>query len=146
MPQRTILVAEADPGVRLLFSEALRDEGYRIRLVEPRDLRVCDLMAVTPDLLLLELTPGTIGPRLKLLTQLRRLVDSTGLPILVSSTDQNMLAERACEIRRLGCAVLAKPFSLDELQRVVGHCLSRLEKRRAPRPTRRRQPISPRSS
>lgn len=131
MRQSTIVVVEADPAVRHLFDEVLHEEGYAVRLLEPRALCPGRLAAAAPDLVLLELTPANTPVVLSLLGQLRRRPDTAHLPVLVSSTDHVLLARRAAELGRLSCGLLPKPFGLDDLLQVISE---NLRPARGPRP------------
>ncbi|HMQ33764.1 MAG TPA: hypothetical protein PKD53_23730 [Chloroflexaceae bacterium] len=125
MRQTTIVVVESDPSVRHLFDEVLHDEGYRVRLLEPRALCPSRLAAAAPDLVLLEITPATTPEVLALVGLLRRRPDTAQLPVLLSSTDHRLLEQRATELCRLGCDPLHKPFGLDDLLDVVSANLRR---------------------
>jgi hypothetical protein len=61
---------------------------------------------------------------LLLLEQLRRHPATNALPIIVNSTDQQLLNQFSETLHQLGCTTLAKPFGLDELLEKIGACMS----------------------
>jgi DNA-binding response OmpR family regulator len=113
-----VLVVEADPGIRKLFDDVLCSEGYCVELMERRAVSPCRIAAARPDLLLLELMPGTADQTLALIAEVRGQA-SAATPILVSTTDPLLVQRHGQELHQLGCATLLKPFDLDELVETV---------------------------
>lgn len=115
----TALVAEADPSIRKLFEDVLRIEGYRVQLMEQGALSTSRVVAARPNLLLLELMPGSALQTLALIEATQRQPETTALPILVTTTNPLLAEEHRAALHRLGCATLLKPFDLDVLLRMV---------------------------
>lgn len=115
----TILVFEADPAIRTLFDEVLRNEGYRVALLEPGDVSAPTIADVRPDLLMLDLAPGSVVQTLALIAEVQRGPATLTLPILVSTTDPLLFEQHGTALRWLGCSTLLKPFDLERLLATV---------------------------
>lgn len=122
------LLAEDDPEMRALVAAVLRRDGYRVlearngvelaSLVQSEVLQ--PTLGVPADILIADVVmPGRTG--LDVLTWLRSRDWATPV-VLVTAFGS---AELHDEARRLGAAVLDKPFELEELRRLV----RRLERR-----------------
>jgi DNA-binding response OmpR family regulator len=122
MGQPIVLLVEDERSIRELVADVLRDEGYAV--VEAQDgveaihaldeysLQACGLALVVMDMML----PGTDG--LAVLDYLGELRGD--LPVVAMSASRRQLA---AAVGAGACAVLYKPFDLDELIGVVaGHC------------------------
>lgn len=127
MRRSTVLVVEADQSIRKLFEDILRMEGYRVRALEQEALGLPRIAAAEPDLLLLEITSATATQTLALIEELRQQPATATLPILLSTTNPLILERYGLGLHQLGCAVLLKPFELDELLRTVSQYLMAAE-------------------
>lgn len=116
------LVAEDDPEMRALVREVLRRDGYEVieatngpelaKLVQSEVLR--PNMGLPADIIITDVVmPGRTG--LEVVGWLR-LRDWATPVVLVTAFGSAEVHEEA---RRLGAAVLDKPFDLDELRRLV---------------------------
>ncbi len=112
---RRIAVIDDDEAIRDLLAEVLAGEGY-----EP--LVFADGAAARPALgdrppaaliMDLRLPPPLDG--WALLAHLRADPALRALPVLVCTGDERAVREQATVLDRPGCAVLAKPFDLDDL-------------------------------
>jgi DNA-binding response OmpR family regulator len=115
----TVLVAEADLGIRALLSDVLGMEGYQVQLWDQPALSSSSVAAARPDLLVIELMPATALRTLALLTEIQRQPAIGGLRILVITTNPLLVTQHGAELRQLGCTVLLKPFDLDDLINTV---------------------------
>jgi CheY-like chemotaxis protein len=115
MGMSTVLVAETDPSIRKLFEDILHSEGYQVQLTEQDGLSTSHVVAARPDLLLLELTPGGALQTLALIEATQRQLETSALPILVTTTNPQLAEQHRAALDRLGCATLLKPFYLDDL-------------------------------
>jgi DNA-binding response OmpR family regulator len=117
-PSHTVLVVDDDASIRLLCRVNLQLDGWTVReagtLAEART----ELSQGGVDVVLLDVHVGT-GDGLEFLAELRR--EQPGLPVamLTGSTDSRRLD------RAQANAVLAKPFTLDELSETVRGLASR---------------------
>lgn len=131
MRRSKIVVIESDPSIRSFFDEVLHEEGYKVQLVEPQALSAGQLVAASPDLVMLEINSISSAEVLSLLGQLRDQPDTARLPVLLSTTDHMLLGERATELDQLGCEMLLRPFGLDEFLNAVDKSLARGEASRS---------------
>ena len=111
-----ILIADDNPMMGQIVVSALDAEGYRAAVVEGHDL-VATALDAPPRLILLDvLMPACDGPTL--CRRLRANPRTSSVPlVLVTGLPQTALDEllRGCPYDE----VLAKPFDLDDLLRVV---------------------------
>jgi CheY-like chemotaxis protein len=109
----SVLVVDDDPGIRLLFSAALQDAGYRVIAVGGALEALAQVASEPPDLVLTDYQmPGMTG--VQLFVTLR----SQGFraPIILMSAGSNARAEAIA----YGIdAYLPKPMNLDRLLAVV---------------------------
>jgi DNA-binding response OmpR family regulator len=111
----TVIVVDDSDEIRDLLTQLLEDEGYRVLAVEDGETALIMARRARPSLITLDLAlPGENGE--EVLRQLKADPETSGIPVLVvSGTDD--AAER---LRAAGAGgVLAKPFPLDEMQRLA---------------------------
>jgi DNA-binding response OmpR family regulator len=109
-----VLVADPDTDTVDLIAELLKDEGF-VPIRYPGWLLSAECIAqAQADMLVLGLGPGDASAALDLVGDLRRDSHITGLPVIILSTDNLLLARMAQPFHDLGCVALAKPFDLDE--------------------------------
>jgi CheY-like chemotaxis protein len=115
MARKHILVVNGAPEfldfVRILFQE----EGYNVTTTNfvPRTFDIVE--ALDPDLVIVDLVAGQEAGW-SLLTELHDAVTTRGIPLLLTSTAQGLLARAQDEQSRYGThAVIAKPMDIDEL-------------------------------
>jgi PAS domain S-box-containing protein len=114
-----ILLVDDDRAMLDATSTALRDWGYAVDEAADGETALRLLQAVKPDLMLVDLMmPVMDGWTLVLRIRQHRLGDS--IPLVVFSADRDAQAH-AKELN--AAAALRKPFSLEELQDVLGRLL-----------------------
>lgn len=112
VPQRTVLVVDDEPSIRLLCRVNLELEGYRVLEAGTIDTARELLAAETIDVVLLDVHVGT-GSGLDLLDE----IEALELPVrtvVLSGT-----SEISAELRARVDGVLGKPFALPELSAAV---------------------------
>lgn len=119
MGSPTVLIAEADLGIRTLLSDVLGMEGYQVQLQNQSMLSISSVAAARPDLLVIELMPATAMHTLALITELQWQPAIGGLRILVITTSPLLVKQHGAALSQLGCTVLLKPFDLDDLINTV---------------------------
>jgi DNA-binding NtrC family response regulator len=110
--ERTVLVVDDEPSIRLLCRVNLELEGYRVLEAGTVDTARELLAAETIDVVLLDVHVG-IGSGLDLLDE----IEALELPVrtvLLSGT-----SEISAELRARVDGVLGKPFALPELSAAV---------------------------
>jgi two-component system alkaline phosphatase synthesis response regulator PhoP len=109
MPHR-VLVVEDDPTLRLVIQDNLGAEGYDVDLAADGVCAVRQAQAVTPDLIVLDLTlPDCDGLDLLPVLQLRGQV-----PIIIL-TARSQQTEKLSGLRLGADDYITKPFDMDEL-------------------------------
>lgn len=123
--QSAILVVEDDPGIRRALSEGLSDSGYVVVAAGSAEQALGRLAVVAVDLALIDLKlPGMNG--LDLVRELRQRSPSTIMVIITA----NPTVTTAIEALRLEAYdFLLKPFTLEDVIRVVNRGLERRQKR-----------------
>lgn len=117
--KRVMIVDHYDATVELLV-EILKSEGYTPISCCLECLNAARIADAHADLLILELGLGSPATMLQLLHKLRQHPSTQALPVIVNSTDDQLLAQLAEELRQLGCIGVAKPFDVDGLLTLVG--------------------------
>ncbi|HET6320040.1 MAG TPA: response regulator [Chloroflexota bacterium] len=121
MAQPYVLVVDDDPAIRGLLADALREEGYSVDLAAHGREGLEAMRLRRPSTVIVDLMmPVTDG--FSFIEQCHRERLSDGVPIVVISAVQDA-------IRRLADgpvqAIVAKPFDLDDLVRLVGRYAER---------------------
>lgn len=117
---RYILIAEDEPSLRFVYSEALRDAGFEVTAVENGAECMRELECRLPSLLMLDLRmPGLTGAGI--VEALRSDPRTERLPILVvtGSVNADLFPPRE-QVQ----GVLLKPFDVDHLVGAVKRLLS----------------------
>jgi DNA-binding response OmpR family regulator len=122
-PSKRVIVVDADTETTRLMAELLRSEGYAPLCYPTWLLSVECIEHAQANLLILELGLGDYSVALELLGELRRNCHTRALPVIVDSTDDRLLQRLAAPLRELGCAMLSKPFDLDDFFSVINACL-----------------------
>ncbi|HLF30678.1 MAG TPA: sigma-54 dependent transcriptional regulator [Xanthomonadales bacterium] len=132
MTQAHILVVDDEPDIRLLVSEILEDEGYRVTLAEDGEAARTAFARKTPDLVLLDIwMPDVDGILL-----LKEWSAGAGLPCPVIVMSGHGSVETAVEATRLGAYdFVQKPISLAKLLAIVSQALA--SRRTTAEPVRR---------
>jgi DNA-binding response OmpR family regulator len=116
--KRVMIIDHYDATVELLV-EILRGEGYTPICGNYEHLNTSCIADARADLLILELGVGNPLDLLQLLHDLRLHPSTVALPVIVNSTDDQLLARLDEELRELGCVAVAKPFDVDEFLTLV---------------------------
>jgi DNA-binding response OmpR family regulator len=116
-----IAVIDDDPACRELLHDLLSEEGYAVHLFPDSVTAARGLRALTPAAVILDLRLESPTAGWEVLAGLRHDPVLHATPVLVCSADRIALHERARELGRQGCMVLAKPFDLDELLVLLQH-------------------------
>jgi DNA-binding response OmpR family regulator len=116
-------VIEGDPAIALFMDEYLTVEGYRTHLWTESAGAAEFVRTLQPDLVILDLWIRRRGDGLSILEQLRKEGLTRSTPIIVWSTDIQMLEEQGAHLDTLDCACLMKPFVVADLLVLVKTCL-----------------------
>jgi len=118
MPRR-IAVVDDEPSVLDLLQEVLSDAGYEAHPCPGGAADYPRVRDLAPDAIVLDIHMEDPRTGWDLLNRMRRDAVLGATPVIVCSGDLPLLHERAADLERLGGAVLAKPFDLDDLLTIL---------------------------
>ena len=123
MGGRRIAVLDNEPVYLDVIQDLLQDEGFEV--VTLADLRAgyAFVQQQHPDLVIVDLLQQREPLGLALLAALRQDPQLRQLPVVVASADERTLRARAEQFRAAGCAVLSKPFDVEDLLRLIRQLL-----------------------
>ena len=117
----SIAVIDDDPACRELLHDLLSEEGYAVYLFPDRATAARCLRDLAPAAIILDVRLETPTAGWEVLADLQHDPVLHATPVLVCSADLSALQERASELGRQGCTILAKPFDVDELLVLLQH-------------------------
>jgi DNA-binding NtrC family response regulator len=120
---RRVIVIDYDAATTELIAELLKSEGLMPICYPALPSSAVCIEQAQARLLILELGLGNPCAALALLGALRQNAGTHALPVIVNSTDDRLLERLAAPLRDLDCAILAKPFELDNFFSLVSGCL-----------------------
>lgn len=129
--QRRLTIVDDSPEVLAVLEDALRTDGAKVAMFD-RDVTLQDIQASDPDLLVIDLRLGAENLRgLQIIRRVRSHPALRHVPIIVCSAALDAITRHEDELRGIAdLFVLAKPFSLDDLEARVKEALG--EPREAP--------------
>jgi len=120
-----IAVVDDDTDFLTLLTDLLEGEGYRARSLMVAGAAYQDLLALRPDLIILDVRMETPEAGWQLLELLKLTPATAATPVIMCSADAPFLRAKEAHLLERGCAVLEKPFDLDDLLRAVDDALER---------------------
>jgi len=114
-----ILILDDDPDLVEALSGVLEEQGFEVHRRGTRS--VGDVVAVDPELVMIDCPPGAKGEVLKFVQQMRLRREIQHVPIVLGVTSQRLLEPAI--LRERAIHVLVRPFSIDELLAAVSHLL-----------------------
>ncbi|HEY8490805.1 MAG TPA: response regulator [Dehalococcoidia bacterium] len=114
-----IAVLDDDPAFLNLMNVLLTQEGYQTLAWRENQDALTLIRRERPDLLIMDLRLVEPESGWVLLEKLRRDPETLELPVIVCSGDADALRRNAGVLQALRCAVLEKPFDLDDLLETV---------------------------
>jgi two-component system nitrogen regulation response regulator NtrX len=118
-----IVVVDDDLDILCLLHDALALEGYSVAGASNTDTALAALAQELPALVILDLWLDARDAGWRLLERLRADPATAHLPVIVSSADAISLRAQEAALRDLGCAVVEKPFDLDDLFATIARFL-----------------------
>lgn len=128
-----VMLVGDDESVRGTLREALEGEGYRV-LIGQSSVRAEEIIAVRPDLLILDIAGDESGDGWQLVHSLKSTARAAHMPIIACSADGAFVAQQDVRLRSQAAAVLARPLNLEHLLPVVETALARRPGRATPSP------------
>lgn len=119
-----IMLVGDDEALRGELRHALEVVGYRV-LVGQSSIRPEEIIAVRPDLLLLDIVGDTSGDGWRLVQQLKSTARAAHMPIVICSDDGAFVAQQDVRLRSQAAAVLTRPLHLEHLLPVIETALAR---------------------
>lgn len=120
-----IAVVDDDDILVALLEEFLTGEGYRVETERVASRAVAFVARVRPAFVILDLwMQGAEDAGVRVLRQLRGTPATAAVPVIVCSAAAHVVAAYGDELRLAGCAILDKPFHLDELLACIAQVLS----------------------
>jgi DNA-binding NtrC family response regulator len=120
---KRVIIVDSDSATTELIAEIITSIGCESLCYARWLLSAESIERAQAQLLILELIPGDSSAVLDLLGELRRNPHTRALPVIVNSTDSQLLDQLAESLRDLSCAMLAKPFELDDFFSSIRMCL-----------------------
>lgn len=119
MANQAIVVINHDPIFLDLMQDLLLDEGYQSVFCVTIDKASSMIEQAQPNLVVLDVGLGQYDGGWPLVESLRRNPLTATTPMIVCSTDSQLLRAKANELRAQRCEVLEKPFMAEELMSMV---------------------------
>ena len=120
---RHILAINDESTILAIYRELLCDEGYLVTAELMPYVDIADVLAVAPDLIVLDLLVGHQDSGTAFLRLLKNHPATDHLPVLVCSAATDHLKELEDELREWDCTVVTKPFDIDVFLGAVASCL-----------------------
>ncbi len=116
MPHPYVLVVDDDPAIRGLLADALREEGYSVDLAAHGREALEAMRLSRPSTVIVDLMMPVMDG-FSFIEQSHKERLSDGVPIVVISAVQDAI-RRVADVPVQ--AIVAKPFDLDDLVKLVG--------------------------
>jgi DNA-binding response OmpR family regulator len=123
MVTASIAVVNDDTQFLQLMEELLTDEGYSVQRFQQAGDAYAGVRAQNPDAIILDIRMDHPESGWQLLELFKLDPLLTTKPIIVCSADIPALRERTEYLQSKGCAVLPKPFDLDDLSTLLRRLL-----------------------
>ena len=114
-----LAVVDDDDAFRELLDDLFSQDGYRTLLLAEGAGAPTVIHQAQPDLVLLDLWLEQRRGGWAVLEDLQADPVTRHIPVIVCSADAHGLRQQAERLRERGCAVLEKPFDLDDLLTAV---------------------------
>lgn len=127
-----IVLVDDDETLCALLSDLLVEAGYQVRCCGSSQAAEATIRRVRPDLVILDVWLESPQAGWRVLDALRDDPDLARVPVLITSADSRCLSRDAGRLNGGRCAVLEKPFDLDQLLAKVAGLIGRPEPERRP--------------
>jgi CheY-like chemotaxis protein len=121
MPRERPLIAVIDDDrvYLAMMGELLADEGYQAVCCEKGHEAQCLIRTAQPDVVILDIRLEHPESGLTILELLRLVPATKDIPVIVCSADTPFLRTNEARLRQYQCAILEKPFDVDELFEII---------------------------
>lgn len=110
-----IAVVNHDEAFLAMMAEFLDIEGYAPGCFLADDRALDRLLALAPDLVVLDISIHHRAADWALIEDFRAREETRHLPVIICTADRAAVREHVDTIAALGCALVEKPFSLADL-------------------------------
>ena len=117
--QQHIVVANDDVLMLDLMQELLTDEGYRVTLIRESRKAYQLVKELAPNLVILDIRMGNELTGFELIALLTLDPTTRRIPLIVASADSHALQEHADQLAHHNIPIVAKPFDLEDLLKVI---------------------------
>jgi CheY-like chemotaxis protein len=114
------LVCDDEPSLCEIFHELLASEGFRVTVRAAPCDNLHEVVALAPDLIILDLLFGGRRQGTNFMEQLKTNPATLGIPLLVCTASEGLTGPPHIDWT---CAAVAKPFELNDLLGAVRRCL-----------------------
>ncbi len=122
-PRRHVFAVNSSEAILAALRELLEDEGYAVTTSTYAADPLPRIAALRPDALIVDLAVGE-DAGWQLLDRLRAEAAASAIPLLVVSTDPQVLERAGAHAPRIAARrYLAKPFALDDILRDLDELL-----------------------
>ena len=122
MPRR-IAVVNDDTAFLDLMVELLTEEGYETHPFKETTTAYQGVRDLCPDVIILDVRMENDAAGWQLLDFIKLEPALSTTPIVVCSADIQALRDRSTHLQSKGCAILAKPFDLNDLLALLDRIL-----------------------
>jgi CheY-like chemotaxis protein len=118
-PAPHILCIDDVPAVLRVLREVLEEAGYRVTTWTTADENLDDVVALAPDLIVVDYLWGHDKDSWAFLQWLKLDRRTRHIPVILLSGALHLLGKRREALRRMDIVVVRKPFDLDALVRTI---------------------------
>ena len=119
-----ILAINDDFGILAMYTDLLTGEGYRVTVERLPFADVAEVLAVAPDLIVVDMLVGSQDRGSAFIALLRSNPTTDRIPVIVSSAAPSLLAQIDDRLRAWSCTVFTKPFAIDDFLAVIAASLA----------------------
>lgn len=113
--QKHILVINDTQEILDLFREILEEEGYRVSLYSAGFNDVHQIVAMDPDLVILDLLIGGESQGWQMLQKMKMARETADIPVVICTAAVSLARELEGHLRSKNVGLVLKPFDIDEL-------------------------------
>lgn len=119
MARQKIMVVNDDTQFLRMMDLILSDAGYDVTTLFEAGPAFDQICAWMPQLVFIDVRMATPEDGLDVIEMMRLSSQTAQIPVIVCSADHDRMRGMEAHLRAQDCWLLLKPFSLDDLQRLV---------------------------
>jgi len=123
MAKATVFVIDDDPVFLEMMGEILSEEHYRPMLHSTGHDAFAAVRDQQPDIVLLDVRLEHPEMGWTILDLLRLDRATAHIPVILCTGDREFLRQAESHLREVGCCILEKPFSIDQLSELLARSL-----------------------